>query len=301
MKAFVSSGVPPAGSEFELVQFLLALGAENEGVGGGIDLGNDVCRRPGGHGQRKPGGGFEAGEACLLHRGDIGQLPRAGGAGHRQRTQPSGLDMRAGGRRQSAGDVELAADQIGEHLGLRAIWHHRHLRAGLGHERFQGDVRGGADTGYAGAQLSWIGLGVVDQLLERLGLDLGVDDKDMRQPGEDHDRGEFGLRIVWHVAEHELVQCERGRTRHQNGIAVGRGLGGGHRPDIAGGAGAVVDHELLAELVGEILRDAASQQVHRAPGGKRNDQHDRACGPDLRARSLRMCGRGRQWSKRGTD
>jgi hypothetical protein len=89
--------------------------------------------------------------------------------------------------------------------------------------------------------------------------------------------------IVWHVAEHELVQRERGRTRHQNGIAVGRGLGGGHRPDIASSAGAVVDHELLAELVGEVLRHAAPQQVHRAAGGKRDDQHDRARGPDLRA------------------
>jgi hypothetical protein len=170
----------------------------------------------------------------------------------------------------------------------------------------RGDVRGGADAGHASAQLARIGLGVIGQLLERLRLDLGVDDENMRQPGDDHDRGELGLRIVGHVAEHEFVQSERGRARHQDGISVGQRLGGGHRADIAGGAGTVVDHELLTELVGEVLRHAAPQQVHRAARRERDDQRDRARGPglrarSLRARSLRMCERGCQRSKRGTD
>ena len=52
---------------------------------------------------------------------------------------------------------------------------------------------------------------------------------------------------------------------HQR-VAVGRGLGGGAGGDHGAGAGAVLDHERLAETLLELLRDRAREQSVPPPG-----------------------------------
>ena len=44
------------------------------------------------------------------------------------------------------------------------------------------------------------------------------------------------------------------------------------------GAGAVLDHDRLAELVGQLACEQPRQHVHRAPRRERHDQPDRAIG-----------------------
>jgi hypothetical protein len=60
-------------------------------------------------------------------------------------------------------------------------------------------------------------------------------------------------------------------------------------PRYCGGADAVVDHELLAELVAEFLRYAAAQEVHRPRRGTRmisvTGRAGQACAPDACARA----------------
>src|SRR5262249_42026298 len=65
-------------------------------------------------------------------------------------------------------------------------------------------------------------------------------------------------------------------------VAVGRRLGDGGGPDIAVGAGAVVDDERLPELVEQLGTDAAGQKVDAAAGLGRRHQRHRFTRPALR-------------------
>jgi hypothetical protein len=70
---------------------------------------------------------------------------------------------------------------------------------------------------------------------------------------------------------------------HQ-GVAVGRGLGDGPRAQCAGGAGTIVDHELLAERAAHVLSQHARHHVVAAAGRERHHDHDRAGRIGLRCR-----------------
>ena len=67
-------------------------------------------------------------------------------------------------------------------------------------------------------------------------------------------------------------------------MAVGLGARGGFHADVAGGAAAVIDHDLAAELRGERLGDEARHDVHAAAGRERRDQPDRLAGVGLARR-----------------
>ena len=67
------------------------------------------------------------------------------------------------------------------------------------------------------------------------------------------------------------VDRERLRAEVQR-VAVGRRLRGLRRADIAAGAGAVLDHDLLAPHLAELLADDARQRVERAAGAE-GDHH----------------------------
>ena len=70
---------------------------------------------------------------------------------------------------------------------------------------------------------------------------------------------------------------------HQ-GVAVGRRLGDGARPDGTAGPGAVLDHELLAERLAHMLGDEPRQNIVAAAGGERHHHGDRPGGIDLGSR-----------------
>ena len=71
------------------------------------------------------------------------------------------------------------------------------------------------------------------------------------------------------IDDHCRVEC------HQQRVAVGIGLGDHVGADIAVGAGAVVDDDLLAECFAEFLADGARQRVGRTAGSVGHDQPDR--------------------------
>jgi hypothetical protein len=76
-----------------------------------------------------------------------------------------------------------------------------------------------------------------------------------------------------------------GAKRNQQRVAVGRRprrLRGAH---VAGRAGDVLNIELLAEMVGELLRGKARENVGRAAGLERDDDAHRAARPRLGARA----------------
>ena len=73
-----------------------------------------------------------------------------------------------------------------------------------------------------------------------------------------------------------------GVEHDDEGVAVGRGLrrrGGADRP---GGAGAVVDDDLLSELRGELRTENARDLIDRTAGRERRDDPDWLGRPGLR-------------------
>src|SRR5260370_391710 len=93
--------------------------------------------------------------------------------------------------------------------------------------------------------------------------------------GRAHGEGE-GIEIRGGVVRH--VRIERGinevvRTVDENGVSVRCRLRGATRPDISASAGDVLDLELHAQLLGELLRHQAGEYVGWTGGSDRHEHH----------------------------
>ena len=98
----------------------------------------------------------------------------------------------------------------------------------------------------------------------------------------ERDRREVPNRIEGHFGEEARVDRERPRRTHQDRVAVGRGLGDEVGADVAARARPVVDHDLLREALGELLRDDASDDVGAAARREGDDEADRLGGISFR-------------------
>ena len=80
----------------------------------------------------------------------------------------------------------------------------------------------------------------------------------------------------------------------QQRVAVRRGSRGGFRAEHAAGAAAIVDVDFVAELLGKLVRDEASDHVIAAARRERNDQPHRP----VRILGRRRRGKGQQQYER---
>ncbi|MNT45784.1 hypothetical protein D3C72_1823830 [compost metagenome] len=69
------------------------------------------------------------------------------------------------------------------------------------------------------------------------------------------------------------------RAAHEEGVAVGLGLGGHAGAHGAARAALVVDDHRLAELRGQLRGQRTGERIRAAACGERNDQRDGALGP----------------------
>ncbi len=109
------------------------------------------------------------------------------------------------------------------------------------------------------------------------------------RPGDARDRRDVAHEIELEIAVERRVH-RVGRDRHQDRVAVRRGLGDVFGADIAGGARPVLDHELLAEPLRQMLPREPRDGVGCAAGRERDDQMHRPRRVSLRAGEAR-CGR----------
>ncbi len=95
---------------------------------------------------------------------------------------------------------DLAGDKIGDARAGAAVGHVGDIGSADDLlEQFAGELRHGAGAGRAVGQLVGIGLGVGDELLERLRRHGRMDHDSVRRDGEDRDRREILDRIVRHL------------------------------------------------------------------------------------------------------
>ena len=114
-----------------------------------------------------------------------------------------------------------------------------------------------------------------DKLLDRLRRHGGVDGDD--GGGRDGERDGFEVvdRVVGQAREQRRIDHMRAE-REQDRVAVGRRFRHLASADIAGGAGNILDIDLLAELLSELLRHKPREGVGHPTGRK---GHDRAHRP----------------------
>ena len=162
-----------------------------------------------------------------------------------------------------------------EHGGAAAFVRHvLNVGARLQLEQFAGQMLEAADAGGGVIELAGLRLGVGEQFLRRMHRQFRIDGEHIGAGGEDRDRHE-----ILHRVERLLVEPRIDRMRDRDDeerVAVGRGLGGEIGADHAAGAGAIVDEDLLAEVLAELVGDDAADDVVAAAGRERDDQADRS-------------------------
>ena len=127
-------------------------------------------------------------------------------------------------------------------LGPALVGHVHHVEAGLGVELGEREVRAGAVAGRGVVVLAGIGLHLVDEFLQRGGVDhLRVHGEHVGDVDQRRDRREVGLDVERQLLVERGVDAVRGRGAEQEGVAVGLGLRHGLGGDVAAGAGPVVD------------------------------------------------------------
>ena len=88
--------------------------------------------------------------------------------------------------------------------------------------------------------------------------------------------GVFPERIVGELAVEKRIHDERAVDRHQQRVAIGRGLGDGLGADDGVGARPVVDDDLLAQIFAHLLAHEAAEKIGGAARRERNDERDLA-------------------------
>ena len=113
-----------------------------------------------------------------------------------------------------------------------------------------------------------------DQLAHVLDRQLRRHRQRVGHDSDQADRREILHRVVGELGIDDGVGDVRGRGRHAERVAVGRGLGDRIGADGAAGAGAVLDHDGLPEPLAELGRDQPPDHVHRRARRQRDNHAD---------------------------
>ena len=205
----------------------------------------------------------------------VGQVRDPLGRGDRERAQLAALDLGQRGRNRRHVSLDLSAHEVGQGLRRALVGDvlELHVRGLL--KKFAAEMGDGPVAGRREGDVLRLALGGVDHVAERLEGRVGGNHQDQRGVGHEADRGEVLLRIVRQVGIEGRVDREVARLADDHVVAVGGRLGDEVDADVAAGARLVLDHDRLAECLGELGADHAGQDVGSAPGGERHDQAHR--------------------------
>ncbi|MEY9554083.1 hypothetical protein ABIF67_008148 [Bradyrhizobium japonicum] len=126
-----------------------------------------------------------------------------------------------------------------------------------------------------------------DEILQRLDPGLGVRDQQQAGARNDADQRQILVHVVAGILHHDPVHDVGGRDRAQDGVAVGLGAGDLCGADRAGGAGLVLDHDGLADLLGDEFAIGAREQIGLSAGGIAANHADLPRGPTALRCALR--------------
>src|SRR5262249_11083480 len=148
-----------------------------------------------------------------------------------------------------------------------------------------------ARSGGTEIDLAGVGAGMGDEILKRVDAERGVDDQDLRHAHREREQRKILAPVEWHLACHERNGRQRRCAGKTDRVAVGRAFSERVDASQAAGAGADLDHHLLAELGPKRIGQGAADKIGGAAGGERHDQPDRPVRKGL-------CPRGRRPQRR---
>ncbi len=280
------------GGEFDrdqsdLGDLLLHLGQRDDGLDLGPQLVDDLLRGVGRRDDHVPRDRFEARQAGFRERRHVRDHGRTGQRRDAERAHLALANewRRNGGIRE--GQLHVPGHHVGQGRHVALVGHRDHLDAGQALEIFAGEMAHGAGAGRRIGQLAGARLRVGDELGDRLNRQRRSDHQHERHVRDQRDRHEVLDRIVGQLLVERGVDGQQAARRHQQRVAVGRALGDRIGGDHGPAAGAVLDHERLAETVGEMLAEPAREDIGAAARRVRHDDGDLARGILLRRRGLR--------------
>ena len=182
-----------------------------------------------------------------------------------------------------------------------AIRHVHHVDPGHHLEHLGGDVVGVAGAGRGVIDLARVGLGVGDELGNRLGRKRRRDEHARGARARGRDRHDVADEVEVQLVVERRIDGVAGVDQQQR-VAIGRRRDDRLGAEIAAGAALVLDDEGLAEPLGQPLPDQAAGDVG---GAARRERHHDAHRPGriverhggARQRGQRQW---RRWRKRGT-
>ena len=137
----------------------------------------------------------------------------------------------------------------------------------------------------AHVDLAGIGLGIADELRNRLGRQHGIDRHDERHALDAGDRRDIAHENKIEVVVERRVDRRR-RADEEKRVTVGGRMGDRIGADVGAGARPVLDNELLAEALRQPLADQTRDDVEGAAGRNADDDPYRPCRPGC-ARAMR--------------
>ena len=157
-----------------------------------------------------------------------------------------------------------------------------HLRSGQGRQRGTGDVLAGTDPTRGVAELARVGAGVVEQFAQAVGRQVLACDQGVAHGGDRTDGDKVHQRVVGQFFIQADIGGDVGEAPHQQGVAIGRGLGGRLGADQGSGTSAVLHHHRLPQYLRQTLRHHPTGEIEATTGGLRHDHAQGAVGKVLR-------------------
>ena len=133
-------------------------------------------------------------------------------------------------------------------------------------------VAGAGVAGRAVVQLAGVLLDVVHELAEVLGRHVRMDHEDVGHLGQQRDGNEIPVHVIGLVLQHVRVHRQRADVTQDHRVTVGHGLGHFAHCRDARAAGLVLDVHTLPELLGELGRNRAGDDL---AGAARRKGHDK--------------------------
>jgi len=171
--------------------------------------------------------------------------------------------VREDGRHVVEDHLDLAAEQIGDRGRCAAIGHVLHLGARHRHEHFTRQMHRRAVARRRQVHLARIGLHIGDELGDRFRRHVIADRHHIRHAIERRDRRYITDEVELQVGVERGIDVVR-RVHQQQRVTIGFGIDHRFGGDVVAGAGLVLDHELLAEPLGEPLADQPRDDIGRS-------------------------------------
>src|SRR5262249_26770324 len=246
-------------------------------------IGRQVLRSP----QSIPRYEREAFHAGLFNGRNVGRRGRALEAGEAERLDLAALCQRKRGEHRVGEQLNLPAHEIGERRRSAFVGDDERVEPRVALEQLDSEMAGGADGGGAEGVFLRVFAHEREEIFQIVRGHARRRADDQWSLRQERHRREVAHDVVGNALVEEWIDHVH-RGRYQQGVAVGRGLGDGVGADYARrAAGAILDDEVLAHRLVELLHQDARDAIDRSAGRKRHHHSDGAGGIILRRRGGR--------------